>query len=337
MKAILAVLTLIFATACASNNTGKTYQGTDTGKPIHVLGTGYTLEDAKTNGFNEAIQQVVGTIILADAEMRNQDLIRNDIAKHSAGYVDSYKVINQTVSGNKYLIEMDVVVKHSSIAERVLTKNIDSTNINGDRMATQYKTYLDDRKTGDNIITNVLADFPKKAFQLTKGDTQYRLDTERNAIISVKYKLEWSYNYIKALNELLAVTQDGKNSNVKQYRIIVQSKDPNAWLLGQTDVYYFNDRARAFMYKHGLYADLYVVAKIMNNEGQTIFMGCSSNSSWGDRSDYHTTFIEMKNYVQTELYIKIPSYSNKLKDFSTANKIDLSYTTDPSECFNFKN
>lgn len=337
MKSVIMVLTLVLMSACASSNTGKTYQGTDKGQPIRVLGTGYTLEDAKTNGFNEAIQQVVGTIILADAVMRNEDLVRNDIAKHSAGYVDNYKIINQTVSGNKYLVEMDVTVKHSSIAERVLNKNIDSSNLDGNRMATQYNSYLNDRKTGDNVIRNVLADFPKKAFQLTKQDTQYKLDTERNAIISVKYKLEWSYNYIKALNELLAVTQDGKNNNVNQYKMVIQSKDPKAWLLGQTDVYYFNDRSRALMYKQGLSADLYVVAKVVDNNEKTLFMGCSGNSSWGDRSDYHTTIIEMKNYVQNELFIKIPYYSSKLVNFDKANRIDLSYTTDPRECFNFKN
>ena len=141
MKYLLPLLMLAL-TACASDKpTGKSFSGLTEPGYVRVIGTGKNFEDAKTNGFRTAIEIIVGSIVISDAEVKSNQLIRDEIAKHSAGYVDDYKIISNATTDFGVSLVMDINVKSSKIHERVLGKFKDPEPLNGSKMTTPFNKF----------------------------------------------------------------------------------------------------------------------------------------------------------------------------------------------------
>ena len=141
----LSILAMLFLTACASTNVEKTSNPINyTTGYTRVLGTGQTFDEAKANAFNTAIEIVVGSVIVNTKESNNNQLIRDEIVKASAGYVDDYNIISESKTGRGYTLVIDVKVKNSKIAERVLSAGKSETNLKGEALNAQYQTYQQD-------------------------------------------------------------------------------------------------------------------------------------------------------------------------------------------------
>lgn len=272
MKNIILVGMLILVSACST--TTKTSTNDDTPKTIITTGIGKNEEQAKQAAFKIAIESVVGSVLVSNRESRNDKLVQDEIINHSAGYIDSYKIISQKSLSNGVEITVESQVKSSRIANRILGLHDTSQKIDGDKMTTQYKTYMADRKTGDELIGTVLSDYPKKAFNITKTAQAWELRTNRDAVLNVWFDMSWNYNFLTSLNEVLAVTQDGKNSNVKQKAIYIKSKDPKAWLFGKSNSYYFNDHTRAEMIEGHMVGPISIVAKMYDQSNKVVTSRC---------------------------------------------------------------
>ena len=278
MKSLVAIALLLVA-GCTSTQSIRTSESDINSNYIRVIGNGATLEQAKQNGFQVAIEIVVGSIILTDAETQNNKLVRNDILNHSSGYVGDYKIVSKIDNGSNIQLIMDVQVKSSKIANRVLNKGTVESAVEGKRLGTQYLTYRNERATGDQLLNTVLNDFPTRAFDVNVGKIDFLLDAQRNPIMSVPFTIKWSYNYLTALNEALRVTSDPDENNSAQQRIFIVSKDPKAWLIGKTDRYYFNDRPRSDFIKNTLVGYISVYLTFLDSNGNRVLGGCGYSVS----------------------------------------------------------
>lgn len=324
MTRLLLLVACLFLTACASNdrlpNNGK----------IAVVGVGKTFDEAKNDGFRKAVEIVVGSVIVADTQARNNKLIRDDLAKHSAGYVDDFKINGKTVSDNKITLQMEVQVRSSQIAERVLNVSSASGNFDGNRVAAQHQSFMQDRKTGDQLLNTVLRDYPSKAYNVTKGEAVFGLDKDRNAYISIPFELRWNYNYLKALNEALAIVEDGKYGG-KQDVLYVTSKNPANWILGRTDAYYFNDSYRYNRIQQRMNGNIIVIATVSDEQGRTLFTACENAFQYGSGvvSPYR---IYGNDVARDTVEVQINRDSPRMKDLDKANKIELTFSA--GSCYN---
>lgn len=285
----LIVVAMLALSACASNqpNIKTSAPIKEEVQFVHSSGEGKTFEAGLQDAFKNAIEKVVGDIIIASNETRNNELVRNDIITHSAGYVDRYEVTRTVQLVTGYHVEAVVYVKSSRIATRILGGLDNTSTLQGDRMATQYKTYLNERSTGDKVVNEVLGSFPKNAFVLTRKDAQFQLRSDRAAVLAVSYNMKWNKNYVKSLNEMMAVLQDGKNSSEAQQRFFIQSIPiGNSWL-GRTDVYYFNDAIRANKIREHLSVGQSVRASVVDINGRILFASCA-NTQW--MADFKDTY-----------------------------------------------
>lgn len=326
MVRLLFVVACLFFAGCSSTNSGLHNNGKFT-----VTGVGRTFEEAKNDGFARAVEFAVGAVILTDTQVRNDKLIKDEIVKHSAGYVDDFTILSKVVGENKVTLKMDVQVRSSKIAERVLNVSSASTRIQGQRISSQYQTFMQDRKTGDQVLNTVLQDFPSKAFNVKRGDAVFGLDKERNAYISVPFELRWNYNYLKALNEALAIVQDGKSSN-KQDVIYISSKDPKSWVLGETNAYYFDDNYRFNRIQQQIRGQIIVIAVVSDNLGNKLFSACENAMHLG----LHNTnpFKIFGNEVARDtVEIQINRGSPRMKDLDKANQIELTFAA--GSCYNY--
>ena len=210
---------------------------------IRVVGTGPTLELAKENAFREAIMIRVGTVVVSERESTITDLKRDDISVYSAGYVNDYKIISVVNNGSVVKVTVNVLVADSKLVNQRLNSGKTTNTINGENASTSYKTFIDQKIKADRLIKTVLSSYPSSAYIVEQSPYQIGVDSFRNAVLSVHYKLKWNYDYIIAFNELMSLVEDGKYGMFERApsNVIVMGKNPKDFILGDKKHYKFTD------------------------------------------------------------------------------------------------
>jgi len=325
MKLIIVMVMLAFVSACSSNPV-KTHQTSDGGTSIRITATGSTFEEAKSIAFNRAIEYVVGSVILNEKESKNDKLVRNEILNHSSGYVDSYSILRNTSNGKSVTLEMDVVIKNSRIANRILSKNSTDSNINGDKLATQYGTYLDSRKSVKSVSSAVLADYPSRAFTIKMVDSDFRVDVYNNSRLLVKYRVDWNYNWTTAMNEALALASSPRDRGISQDRITIIRRKPDSWV-GSNDTYYYNDAGYYNMVYEKFKPTISVYAKVKDVYGNVL--ACRQSNHIGVIT---SSSIEIDGSSPIMATFDFTFASNQIKNVEAASNIETGITIDLEYC-----
>lgn len=309
-------LLAILLVGCASVDSGpKGY--------IKVDCTGNTFEHAKTNCFNKAVEIVVGTVIVAGTEAQNNNLVKYEVLKHSAGYIDDFRIITQTSNSQKTNLVMVVKVRDSKIAERIMSAQNANGTIQGERLGNQYNSFIKHKDSGDRLLRTVLQDYPKHAFNIQKGEVLYQANINREPVIVVPYRIKWNPKYLQALNEVLAITHDGKSNSVLQDAVHIAYKEPSAWLLGKTNSYYFNDVSRARMIKNTFVGKLYVHIKFKDANGVVIKSGCDDGTYISGPNITEPFSINGNQIIDEEMNIVIRTNKHKMEKINT---VDVSFS-----------
>jgi len=210
---------------------------------LQVSGEGATVEEAKQNAFRTAIEFAVGSVVTSERESVNYKLVKDEILVYSAGYITDYKIIKTIKSGNQVRIIVDVQVSSNKLSDRILGVGKEPKNFDTDKHRSQYQTFLQGKANADRLLNQVLNDYPKKAFTITQGVHQFKVDSYRNGIIEIPLEMRWNYNYISSFNEALKILEDGSNGLLKPSpgNVTVMAKDPKDYIIGNKNQYKFND------------------------------------------------------------------------------------------------
>ena len=224
---------------------------------IQVSGEGRTFEEAKHNAFRTAIEIVVGTVVASEREAKSYQLVKNDILVYSAGYIDKYTIVSKNETPNYVRLIVDIDVASSKLKDFLLSPPQKIVEFSADSHQAQIDTYYDERRTGDQLIESVIKHYPYKAFNLKQLPYEFKVSTDRKITLIVPYELTWNYNYLISLNETLARVADAETRLFKRApgRIQIESKSPNNFLIGQTDLHHFNDLVRLNAVKQGFLGD----------------------------------------------------------------------------------
>ena len=244
---------------------------------IQVSGQGATFEEAKLNAFRTAIEFTVGSVVTTERESNNYKLVKDEILVYSAGYITDYKIINTFKSGNQVQVIVDVQVSSSKLSDRILGLGKEVKNFETDKHGNQYRTYLYGKSNGDKLLMQVLNDYPTKAFIITQGVHQLKVDAYRNGIIEIPLELKWNYNFITSFNEALNILQDGSNGLLQHSpgNVIVMAKDPKDWVIGKKNHYKFNDMITISTIRSTLQQQKPNILLTINNfENKTVFRQC---------------------------------------------------------------
>jgi hypothetical protein len=222
---------------------GLLYLVATTASAIQVTGEGSTFEEAKQNAFKTAIEFEAGAVVVSERESNNYKLVRNEILVYSSGYITDFKIINTIRQGNHVKVLVDVQVASNKLADRILGVGKDAKTFDTDKHSNQYNSYLQGKQNGDRLLQQLLNDYPKKAYNLTQGVHQLKVDVNRNGIIEIPLELRWNYKFIESFNEALKILQDGSNGllQASPSNVTVMAKDPKDWVIGSKNQYKFND------------------------------------------------------------------------------------------------
>ena len=179
---------------------------------IDVEATGRTAEEARTEAFRLAVDQAVGSLLLAETEVSNGDLKRRDIVVYASGYVDKFEILSQENTSDGVKLRIRVWVSHSQIANRLLSKSETKGDIDGNRASVQIGSIDRERANGDRAVELVLRDFPGRAFDVELGQTNFVYGANRGTILEIPFTIKWSYNYLAALNEVLQKTSQNPDA-----------------------------------------------------------------------------------------------------------------------------
>jgi hypothetical protein len=169
---------------------------------IRVESQARDFEKAKQQAFRLASEQVAGTVVLSESELRNSNLTRDEIITYSSGLIDEYKIVDRYDSGNSVKLTMDVWIVESAMAQRLLAKSATEKGIDGVALSTRVGSILDEAQRGDAIIGAVIKDFPRRAFNIKMlGNPNIYMDPYRNTRVSVEFTMLWDEKFANALNE----------------------------------------------------------------------------------------------------------------------------------------
>jgi hypothetical protein len=242
---------------------------------VQVKSTATTPALARAEAFKLAVSQAVGTLVLAESEVRNNELIRKDIIQYSSGYVEDFKVLQETQVDGGVQIIMDVWVSDSKIADRLLYVSKGNNIIDGTKASTQHQSLLNEKTSGDRLLAAVLNDFPARAFDVFVDKTQWRT-VGRTLEIYIPISIGWNSAYINALYEVLIATRDGNNSfdqkYVKRYSSVVMIKRKSDFLKTYAA---YNDLYKADMLERTLISsNPMVLLQIKDDANSVIYSQC---------------------------------------------------------------
>ncbi len=81
---------------------------------VRAKGTGKTREEAIENAKRMAIEQV-GVSVASETNVENFQLVKDIIKSRAEGYINSYNIIAETVSGDGYTIEIEALVSKNPV------------------------------------------------------------------------------------------------------------------------------------------------------------------------------------------------------------------------------
>lgn len=172
---------------------------------VRVQGTAASEDQARDNAFRLAINQAVGSLVLSQTTVNNGALTQHEILNYSSGFIHDFRVLNTSRAGQGVVVEMDVWVSKSLIADRVLNVSRAQAQVEGGRIAAQITSFHTERQTADRVLQSVLADYPARAYDIAVAKTQVRADEQRRTWLVVPVTVSWNHSYVASLSEALRI------------------------------------------------------------------------------------------------------------------------------------
>jgi hypothetical protein len=289
---------------------------------VSVEGRGSTEASALADAQRRAIEEVSGIVVISSLEANKKKLIKEEMANYSAGYIDRYEITSTTISKTEIIVEANVWVKPSIMANYKVNSGKDQKVLDGNRLGTQIDSYLSERGQADNLFSNILNDYPHKAFNIKQGPTEFHIDTDRTLIISIPFEIGWDWRYVNSLKE--AMYNVGRDTRT-EYRVAVAlKKNPKDWL---TDVrlYYLNDRDLYLKITNTLAQPPGIRATIYDDENRPIYTQCNSyRGEFTGDNRYNAFFITGNSGWQSTFEIKVRGNSELRQRIKSASKIEIS-------------
>jgi len=241
---------------------------------VQVESTASTPAQARTEGLKLAVSQAVGTLVVAESEVRNQQLVRNEIIQYSSGYIQDFKILSESQVGPMTRVVMDVWVTESKIADRLLNVSKADGVIEGEKSAAQYRSNLNQMLSGDRLLEIILNDFPAKAFDIKAGKSIVTMPS-RSIQIQIPVNISWNKEYISSLAEVLERVRQGRSANYyggPNWETVIRFKKKSDWSMSIAS---FRDRVKLELIETNLIKSESVIKLIIKDEsGYPLFGQC---------------------------------------------------------------
>ena len=178
---------------------------------IRVQARGATESEARREAYKRAIEEAIGSLVLTELVVIDDALRRREIIEYSSAYVDRFKVLNQVYDGRHFVVDMDIWIRRSTIADRLLVESQNSQEVDGSRIQVQVETLNHERSQGVRVLSAVLADYPARAYDIRNQSVDVRYANKR-AQINIEFDLSFNASYLYSLWETLKTVGQSANA-----------------------------------------------------------------------------------------------------------------------------
>ena len=257
---------------------------------IRVQSKGATETEARNEAFRLAVDQAVGSLLVSETKIQDGNLKSHETINYSSGYIHNFEYVN-IHRGNQVVLQIDVWVKKSRIADRISLENSTQGELQGGRIAESFRSLQQQDVAGDRLLIGLLEDFPERAVNVQIQNIEY-INEQRKPILQISYNVWWKEKYIESLQETMR--------NISEERSAQRHNGPgltfrgsircNGWLC--SDKHYATDQARSDLIYRGFYGkktSLLVI--ILDVHNQPLYQHCW----WWDN-------IRGNNYGRNQLF-----------------------------------
>jgi hypothetical protein len=240
---------------------------------VQVKGMGRTEAEARKEGFKVAVENAVGTLVLSETQVTNQDVARRDIIEYSSGYVSKYTVLEKQQHQGQVVVFMDVYVSESKIANRLMNKSENVSVVEGNQLYATVSTLQNQTRNGDRVIEAVLNDYPSKAFNIQNQTISLVRNQDRTISIHIPYTMQWNKDYIYSLGEAISRTNEGVSYSNRSsaYRIVVRE---GSIMFGKTWDTWTADRKRYDQFFIAMDNQPKIKVSVMNAANRVVYEKC---------------------------------------------------------------
>jgi hypothetical protein len=170
---------------------------------VQVQGHGRDEQSAREEAFRLAVNQAVGSLLLSHRHIENQEVIRNEIINYSSGHVHDFRILERRSDADGVTVAMDVWVRRSLIADRLLNESRGAAEVEGGRIAAQIQSLEQRNQSTEQVLEAVLRDFPQRSFDIHVGNTRVVANNDRTYWLMIPVRVQWTQTYLTSMAEAL--------------------------------------------------------------------------------------------------------------------------------------
>ncbi|MDR2891713.1 MAG: hypothetical protein LBV80_01310 [Deltaproteobacteria bacterium] len=131
-------------------------------KEVVMSGVGTTEEDAKRQAYRNAVQSVIGAMVVSETIVENDELMRDQVLSHSDGYVTKSQQIGsaRALEGGLVEVTMRITVKSQQLREKLQAEKITVAAIDGKGLFAQKVTQDEAKQDAASIVAEKIKNLP---------------------------------------------------------------------------------------------------------------------------------------------------------------------------------
>jgi hypothetical protein len=243
---------------------------------IRVQARGATDSQARDEALRLAVDRAVGSLMVTNTEMQNGEVTRHEIINYASGYVHDFTVVGRQRVDDEIEVTLDVQVKKSAIADRVLAQSQGTAVIPGDVIAQRHGSIMHERHQGDRILQTVLRDYPHRAYVIQVDQHQTRLTPERGLEIDISAVLTMNPKYLGALHEALSKTGNTQSQSHRHW-VSLTYHHAGSVFRSSMRVGYDDDVRSALFQTHFMDTNPHIMVSV-RGDGAVAFAQCFSHN-----------------------------------------------------------
>jgi len=161
---LLGAVVLLALTGCQTTslsglttNTATVENAKPQSEPLEATGYGISEEKALTNAMQNVIQEYLGALVDTELRINNDEIINEEIITASNGYIDSYKKLSSNKAGGIYTVEIEAIVKHQVLNNKISAMNFSKVSATENQSAEyRIKTSLQNKARITEAVNKVL-------------------------------------------------------------------------------------------------------------------------------------------------------------------------------------
>lgn len=130
------------------------------------------------------MSKVVGTLVDAETQVKNDEVISDQILEYSGGFVSSYDKVSEKEDDGLFRVEIKAQVERRQLIAKLITAKVTVRAVDGKGLAAEVLTQQEARKNATALLAKELAQLPKVLRADVVGKPGYD-ETSKSMVVTI--------------------------------------------------------------------------------------------------------------------------------------------------------